>query len=79
MNHKDYAVRIEYDERHLRHGICRLCRKKGELCESHALPHSQFNYVLRKSDGKAIVVTDDELTPVQYTPVLCSWRHTKMF
>lgn len=58
--------------------ICRLCSKAGELCESHALPQSQFNYVLRKSEGKAIVVTDDEQTPWHFSSdtwgadVLCS-------
>lgn len=51
----------------MRYGTCRLCRNEGDLCESHALPHSQFNYVLQKSQGKAIVVTDDEATPVQYS------------
>lgn len=59
-------------------GICRLCLQTAELCDSHALPNSLFNYILRKNDGKAIVITDDSTTPVQYssdtweTKLLCA-------
>jgi len=31
------------------------------------LPNSLFNYILRKNDGKAIVVVDDAHTPVHYS------------
>lgn len=51
----------------MRLGTCRLCQQHRELCDSHALPNSLFNYILRKSDGKAIAVTDDPTTPTQYT------------
>lgn len=54
-------------QEHVTTGTCELCGLEGELCESHALPHSQFNYVLRKSAGKAIAITDDDATPVQYS------------
>jgi hypothetical protein len=51
----------------MRLGRCRLCFEERPLCDSHALPHSLFNYVLRKSSGKAVVVTDDADTPVQFS------------
>lgn len=46
-------------------GICRLCLKRGELCDSHALPNSVFKYIFRKSQGKAIVLTGDSNTAIQ--------------
>lgn len=51
----------------MRLGICRLCERQRELCDSHALPNSLFNYILRKSDGKAVVVIDDPGTLTRYT------------
>lgn len=48
-------------------GICRLCLESRPLCNSHALPNSIFNYILRKNDGKAIVLADDKDTPVQFS------------
>jgi hypothetical protein len=48
-------------------GVCRLCGKAGELCDSHALPHSIFRYILRKGQGKAILTTDDATTPTRYS------------
>lgn len=48
-------------------GTCRLCLLHRSLCDSHALPDSLFNYILRKNSGKAIVITDDATTPVQYS------------
>ena len=57
--------------------ICRLCGNQGELCDSHALPNSLFNYIFRKSAGKAVVVTDDATTPTHFasdswdTELLC--------
>jgi hypothetical protein len=68
----------------MRSGICHLCECEGELCESHALPHSQFNYVHRKSDGKAIAITDDANTPIHYssdswkTDLLCAPCESKL-
>lgn len=49
----------------MRTGLCRLCLESHPLCESHAIPKSLFNYILRKNDGKAIVIADDKDTPVQ--------------
>lgn len=46
-------------------GICRLCLERKPLCDSHALPNSLFNYILRQNSGKAIVVTDDASSPAQ--------------
>lgn len=51
----------------MRLGTCHLCRQHRKLCDSHALPNSVFNYILRKSDGKAVAVTDDPATPIRYT------------
>ena len=51
----------------MRLGTCRLCEQTRELCDSHALPNSLFNYILRKSDGKAVAVIDDPTTPVRYS------------
>lgn len=47
--------------------VCKLCLQHRPLCDSHALPHSIFNYILRKNNGKAIEITDDESTPIQYS------------
>jgi hypothetical protein len=62
-----YTTSLADSKTHMTTGICALCGLKRELCESHALPHSQFNYVLRKSAGKAIQITDGKTTPVQYS------------
>jgi hypothetical protein len=51
----------------MRIGLCRLCLESRPLCKSHALPDSIFNYILRKNSGKAIVITDDKETPVQFS------------
>lgn len=51
----------------MRLGICHLCRQHRELCDSHALPNSLFNYILRKSSGKAIVIIDDSSSPTHYS------------
>lgn len=48
-------------------GICKLCLGSTPLCDSHALPNSLFNYILRKNDGKAIVIVDDANTPIRYS------------
>jgi hypothetical protein len=48
-------------------GICPLCGKAGALCDSHALPHALFKYILRKCQGKAILTTDDAATPTRYS------------
>lgn len=46
-------------------GRCRLCLNRRPLCDSHALPNSAFNYILRKNAGKAIVITDDAISPAR--------------
>lgn len=51
----------------MRSGICKLCLRNTQLCDSHALPNSLFNYVLRKNGGKAIMIVDDEDTPIRYS------------
>jgi hypothetical protein len=51
----------------MRDGICKLCLEYRPLCDSHALPNSLFNYILRKNDGKAVVIADDANTPVQFS------------
>lgn len=51
----------------MRLGTCQLCGTRGELCDSHALPSSLFNYVLRKSAGKAVAVTGDANTPTYFS------------
>lgn len=48
-------------------GICRLCEERRDLCFSHALPESAFRLALRECSGKAIAITDDETTPVQFS------------
>ena len=48
-------------------GLCKLCLNRRPLCDSHALPNSAFNYILRKNAGKAIVITDDATTPAHYS------------
>ncbi len=48
-------------------GLCRLCLQPQPLCHSHAISSSVFNYILRKNSGKAIVITDDRDTPVQFS------------
>lgn len=50
-----------------KHGICRLCEDQRKLCLSHALPNSAFRLALREGSGKAITITDDEATPVQFS------------
>lgn len=47
----------------MRIGLCKLCLMRKPLCDSHALPNSLFNYILRKNSGKAIVIVDDATTP----------------
>lgn len=49
----------------MRIGLCKLCLSQKPLCDSHALPNSLFNYILRSNSGKAIVITDDEDTPAR--------------
>lgn len=51
----------------MRLGLCKLCLEYRPLCDSHALPNSLFNYILRKNAGKAIVITDDATTPARYS------------
>lgn len=51
----------------MRPGTCKLCLRSTTLCDSHALPNSLFNYILRKNDGKAIVIVDDAHTPIRYS------------
>lgn len=51
----------------MRNGICKLCLMQRELCDSHALPDSAFKYIFRQSQGKAIVLTDDSKTPIDYS------------
>jgi hypothetical protein len=49
----------------MRTGLCRLCLERKPLCDSHALPNSLFNYILRRNAGKAIVITDDATSPAR--------------
>lgn len=49
----------------MKQGICKLCLATKDLCDSHALPNSAFKYIFRQSEGKAIVLTDDNLTPIR--------------
>ena len=49
----------------MRNGICKLCLRRRQLCDSHALPNSAFNYIFRKNAGKAKVITDDVTTPAR--------------
>lgn len=51
----------------MKNGICKLCLKERELCDSHALPDSVFKYIFRQSQGKAIALTDDIKTPIGYS------------
>lgn len=50
----------------MRTGVCKLCLEHRPLCDSHALPNSLFNYILRRNAGKAIVITDDKTSPARY-------------
>lgn len=65
-------------------GVCSLCLEHRPLCNSHALPNSMFNYVLRQNSGKAIVITDDESTPAHNSAdtwdveLLCSQCETHL-
>lgn len=38
-----------------------------ELCESHAIPDSFFAKILRKNNGKGIVIVDDKTSPISYS------------
>lgn len=64
--------------------FCKLCLEFHPLCNSHALPRSIFNYILRKNSGKTISVTDDKETPVQFSSdswdaeILCANCERKM-
>lgn len=49
----------------MKSGICKLCLNQRELCDSHALPNSAFKYIFRQSKGKAVVLTDDNQTPIK--------------
>ena len=49
----------------MRTGLCRLCLERKPLCDSHALPNSLFNYILRRNAGKAIVLNDDATSPAR--------------
>ena len=66
------------------HDFCRLCEEQKELCNSHALPDSAFRLALKECSGKAIAITDDEATPVQYSSdtwgadLLCSICEDKL-
>lgn len=51
----------------MRTGLCRLCLNQRPLCDSHALPNSAFNYILRKNAGKAIVITDDSTSRARHS------------
>jgi hypothetical protein len=51
----------------MRTGICHLCRSPTELCRSHALPKSLFKELTRNFGGKAIAITDDATTLIQYS------------
>jgi hypothetical protein len=51
----------------LHSGLCRLCLSHKPLCDSHALPNSLFNYILRRNSGKAIVITDDATSPAHHS------------
>lgn len=68
----------------MREGTCRLCLQHRPLCDSHALPNSLFNYVLRRNHGKLIVVADDASTPARYSTdtweaeLLCSKCEAKL-
>ena len=39
--------------------ICKLCRTKKELCNSHAIPDSIFKVIFRSNSGKAILISYD--------------------
>jgi hypothetical protein len=56
-------------------GKCKLCGNERALCKSHAIPDAHFKQIPRQSAGKAVAITDDEATPIQYTND--SW-HTYM-
>lgn len=49
------------------HEICPLCMDRKELCESHAIPDSFFAKILRKNNGKGIVIVDDKVSPISYS------------
>ena len=50
-------------------GLCKLCEVRKELCLSHSLPASAFNYIFSRpsASGKAVAVTNDAGTPVDYS------------
>lgn len=48
-------------------GICRLCEEQHELCLSHAVPKSAFRLAFKEGSGKAIAITDDETTQIQFS------------
>jgi hypothetical protein len=61
----------------MQQGICRLCERDRELCDSHALPNSAFRFLFKRGSGKAVAFVDDENTKTDYSsdswsePLLC--------
>lgn len=48
-------------------GICCLCQKYADLCDSHAIPDAHFRSFLREGNGSAIAATDDLHTPIVHS------------
>jgi hypothetical protein len=46
---------------------CKLCRCKGKLCNSHAIPDSLFKAIFRGNSGKAIKLSSLDEKPIEYT------------
>ncbi|PSV98858.1 hypothetical protein [Photobacterium lipolyticum] len=47
--------------------VCKLCRSKTELCNSHAIPDSLFRVIFRANSGKAIELNDTIDKPIGYS------------
>lgn len=47
--------------------VCSLCLEAKELRRSHVIPDAVFRRLLRKGQGKAIELLDDDCTPSKYS------------
>lgn len=56
-------------------GICRLCGKQARLLESHIIPNAFFSRILKKNEGKGIVIPTEIDKPIHHSSE--SW-HEKL-
>lgn len=57
-------------------GICRLCRRNVDLCESHIIPNSYFKRIKRGNDGK--LISFDDSTDGLVDQSITSWSESML-